>query len=134
MQSEQLIFGPPGCGKTYTLMEIIRKEMESGTPPDRIGFVSFSRKSITEARDRAGAELNLTERDTPYFRTLHSMGFHWLGMKTEELIGVYDLKQIGASMGMAFDTRDVYDKDGVMQLSAKEGNKYLTLIQRAPCG
>ena len=131
MQSEQLIFGPPGCGKTYTLMEIIRKEMESGTPPDRIGFVSFSRKSITEARDRAGAELNLTERDTPYFRTLHSMGFHWLGMKTEELIGVYDLKQIGASMGMAFDTRDVYDKDGVMQLSAKEGNKYLTLIQRA---
>ena len=131
MQSEQLIFGPPGCGKTYTLMEIIRKEMESGTPPDRIGFVSFSRKSITEARDRAGAELNLTERDTPYFRTLHSMGFHWLGMKTEELVGVYDLKQIGASMGMAFDTRDVYDKDGVMQLSAKEGNKYLTLIQRA---
>ena len=131
MQSEQLIFGPPGCGKTYTLMEIIRKEMESGTPPDRIGFVSFSRKSITEARDRAGAELNLTEQDTPYFRTLHSMGFHWLGMKTEELIGVYDLKQIGASMGMAFDTRDVYDKDGVMQLSAKEGNKYLTLIQRA---
>src|SRR6056300_1698921 len=105
--------------------------MEPGTPPDRIGFVSFSRKSIAEARDRAGAELNLTEQDTPYFRTLHSMGFHWLGMKTEELIGVYDLKQIGASMGMAFDTRDVYDKDGVMQLSAKEGNKYLTLIQRA---
>jgi len=112
-------------------MEIIRKELEQGTPPDRIAFVSFSRKSIQEARDRAGNAFALQERDTPYFRTLHSMGFHWLGMKTEELINVYDLKQIGASMGMAFDTREVYDKDGVMQMSVKEGNKYLTMIQRA---
>jgi len=129
--SEQLIFGPPGCGKTHTLMEIIRKELDGGTPPDRIAFVSFSRKSIQEARERAGNAFALQESDTPYFRTLHSMGFHWLGMKTDDLVGVYDLKQIGASMGMAFDTREVYDQDGVMQLSAKEGNKYLTMIQRA---
>tara|TARA_R110000868_G_scaffold180325_4_gene420919 strand:+ start:2319 stop:3842 length:1524 start_codon:yes stop_codon:yes gene_type:complete len=131
MKTEQLIFGPPGCGKTYTLMSIIRDELESGTPPDRIGFVSFSRKSIEEARYRAGAELSLTAGDTPYFRTLHSMGFNWLGMKRQEIVGHYDLKQIGAHMGMVFDTRDVYDQDGVLQLSAKEGNKYLTLIQRA---
>jgi superfamily I DNA/RNA helicase len=129
--SEQLIFGPPGCGKTYTLMEIIRKELEQGTPPDRIAFVSFSRKSIQEARERAGNAFALQEKDTPYFRTLHSMGFHWLGLKTDEVIGKYDLNQIGQTMGMLFDTRDVYDSDGVMQMSAKEGNKYLTLINRA---
>jgi superfamily I DNA/RNA helicase len=129
--SEQLIFGPPGCGKTYTLMEIIRKELEQGTPPDRIAFVSFSRKSIQEARERAGNAFALQERDTPYFRTLHSMGFKILGMRKEEIIGVYDLKQLGVEMGMVFDTNNVYDEDGVLQMSAKEGNKYLTLINRA---
>lgn len=129
--TQQLIFGPPGCGKTYTLMEIIRKELESGTPPDRIGFVSFSRKAINEARERAGSAFNLTERDAPYFRTLHSMGFRWLGMKTQEMINAYDLRQLGQSMGLIFDNKDVYDEDGTMLQSVKEGNKYLTLINRA---
>ena len=129
--SEQLIFGPPGCGKTYTLMEIINKELESGTPPDRIGFVSFSRKAINEARERAGTAFSLTEKDAPYFRTLHSMGFRWLGMKPQELINVYDLKQLGQNMGLIFDNTEVYDEDGTMASSVKEGNKYLELINRA---
>jgi superfamily I DNA/RNA helicase len=130
-KTAQLIFGPPGCGKTHTLMEIIRKELEGGTPPDRIAFVSFSRKAIHEARARAGKEFSLQEKDTPYFRTLHSMGFRFLGMRKEEVINAYDLKQIGLEMGMVFDNFEVYDEDGVMRMSAKEGNKYLTLINRA---
>ena len=129
--SEQLIFGPPGCGKTYTLMNIIQQELDRGTTPDRIAFCSFSRKAIHEASERVSANFNLTEKDTPYFRTLHSMGFRFLGLRKEEIVSVYDLKQIGAQMGMSFDNRDVYDADGIMQLSAKEGNKYLTLIHRA---
>ena len=129
--SEQLIFGPPGCGKTYTLMQILKRELEGGTDPQKIGFVSFSRKAIAEAKERAASVLNLTDKDMPYFRTLHSMGFHWLGVKKEEVINAYDLKQLSVKMGMAFDTRELVSDDGVMQLSAKEGNKYLTMINRA---
>lgn len=131
MQSEELIFGPPGCGKTYTLMKLIEAELENGTPPDRIGFVSFTRKSIAEARDRAGKNFSLTEKETPYFRTLHSMGFHWLGMKTSDIVNKYDMNNLGNELGISFDSHNVYDDDGLLIPSASEGNKYMTLIQRS---
>ena len=132
MAEETLIFGPPGCGKTHTMIEIVRQELANGTSPDRIGFVSFSRKSIQEARERVGVELQLTEKDVPWFRTLHSIGFNWLGMEKHETIQPSDLRVLSNILGMEFDrsTAEIME-EGMIPMSMREGNRYLNVISRS---
>ena len=45
------------------------KEMRSGIIPERIAYVSFTRQAAYGARKR----VELSEKQTPWFRTLHSM-------------------------------------------------------------
>ena len=38
----QVILGPPGTGKTSTLLGLIEDELESGTEPENIGFFTLA--------------------------------------------------------------------------------------------
>jgi DNA helicase-2/ATP-dependent DNA helicase PcrA len=91
------LLGPPGTGKTEALMKELEKVIKSGVDPSRIGFISFSRKAIGVARDRAG---KLTKADLSNFRTIHSTAYHLAGLERMDVFQAEHLEEFGHLVGM----------------------------------
>ena len=129
---ETTIFGPPGTGKTTTLINIVKDNIKNGMDPTKIAFMSFSRKAATEARDRAVAELQLDVKQMIYFRTLHSLAFTWLGLDIKKVFKGSDYNDLGKLVGLEFRSgRTLNIEDGPLFQIGAGGDKYMSLIQMA---
>ncbi len=126
------IFGPPGTGKTTKLISIVKQELEDGTRPEDIAFVSFSRKAADEARTRASAALNIDPNQMVWFRTLHSMAFQYLGLSSQRVLKGSDFTQLGNILGVEFSSNSSLNMaDGQLFSPGKGGDSYLSMIQLA---
>lgn len=128
-----LIFGPPGCGKTHTLIESVKEALTNGTPPDRIAFVSFTKKAIAEATERACSAFGLTKEDLPYFRTLHSLAFRGLGLQNKDMMEGADWKILGEQLGVIFEGSETVSPDdgAILPMAVGNGDKFIQLMTRA---
>ena len=133
IQNSKLILGPPGCGKTYTLIQEVKNAIASGISPSRIGVVSFTTKAIREFVDRACAEFNLSKDDFPHFRTLHATGFHGLGLDSSDVMGREDYRILSKMLGVDFQGSDATSVDDGISIPTIGGSgaKYLQMIMRA---
>ena len=104
-----IILGPPGTGKTTTLLNEVDKYLKQ-TDPDKIGYFSFTQKAAYEARDRAMSKFNLSEDDLPYFRTLHSLAFRKLGIKKDEVMQRRHYEDLGKKTKYNLDYHE-YDNE-----------------------
>jgi superfamily I DNA/RNA helicase len=102
MSEGRVLLGPPGTGKTTTLLNRIEALMQSGVAPDEIAFVSFTKAACNEARERACARFNLDEEDLPYFRTIHSMAFKFAMTRGIEVMSDRHWKDFGESCRYSF--------------------------------
>ena len=93
------IFGPPGTGKTTTLLNMVEKSLEAGITPSQVGFFAFTKKAANEARDRAAQRFDLDpEKDLPYFRMIHSLAYRLMGVKENQLMSGQNYKELSLSL------------------------------------
>lgn len=123
-ENSQLFLGPPGTGKTTTLLGIVETELNNGVHPDRIGFVSFTKKATSEAQDRAIDRFGVTSKDLPYFRTLHSMAFAGLGLRRSQVLQKEHYKKFGDILGETITGAGPSD-DGLFGGTATRGDVML---------
>ena len=88
-----IILGPPGTGKTTKLLSLVDEKLKKGTPPNKIGYFSFTRKATEEAMSRAMKKFDFEKKELPFFRTLHSMAFSQLSLPFESLMKSYEYKK-----------------------------------------
>lgn len=101
-KNQTLVLGPPGCGKTTDLLNKVEALIAEGISPARIGFVSFTRKAITEATSRACNKFGLRYDEFPYFKTIHSLCFFLLGVKRSDIVSKEHMAELGAILGYRF--------------------------------
>lgn len=106
----EIVLGPPGTGKTTTLLGYVEDALARGVPSDQIGYLSFTRRAASEAASRASKRFSRDPDDFPYFRTIHSLCFRFLGLSGADVMERQKLQEFAEEAGVRINGR--WSEDG----------------------
>ena len=95
------VIGPPGTGKTFTLINIVREHVKIGVQTEKIAFLTFTNNAADEARKRVlEAFPEKTRMDFPHFSTLHKLASSLGGLMGKGVLNSELLLQFDSKIGM----------------------------------
>ena len=128
----KIIFGPPGTGKTTTLLNLVDKALSEGVEPNKIGFISFTKKSVEEARDRAAEKFEVPKDYFDYFRTIHSLCFRQLVMSRGQVMQKNHYQELGEILGVEMSGIHRQDQQ-VYEMPKGDQMVFLESLSRLKC-
>ena len=91
---------------TRKIIDEVTKELEVRRP-EEIAFVTFTRKGAEEGLRRICSKLMIEPDELPYFRTLHSLTFHALNLKADQMFGRLDQRKFNKLYGYNVNRSEV---------------------------
>lgn len=127
------IFGPPGTGKTTSLLNRIDQALEQGVAPEKIAFLAFTRKAANEARERAAVRFKLDpEKDLFFFRTIHSLALAMTDIRAEQIMGYQHYKELEKATGVLLsEGASSSPVDDDFDINSRTSNPIISLINLA---
>jgi superfamily I DNA/RNA helicase len=102
----RVVLANAGTGKTRKIIDEVTKELETRRP-EEIAFVTFTRKGAEEGLRRICSKLMIEPDELPYFRTLHSLTFHALNLKADQMFGRLDQRKFNKLYGYNVNRSEV---------------------------
>jgi DNA helicase-2/ATP-dependent DNA helicase PcrA len=133
LKNPEIVLGPPGTGKTTTLLGMVEEELSRGTRPSRIGYLSFTRRAATEAIERACKKFGLQETDFPYFRTIHSLCFRSLGLSSGDVFEGRKITEFADYIGVRVTGRFSLEEGGTFGFEFGDRILFMENLSRVRC-
>lgn len=110
------LFGPPGTGKTTSMLRLVDAHLDAGAvDPDRLMIATFTTNARAEAFTRLRQATALGEDDFPWVRTIHSACYRMLGLDREQVMQPKDWRVFGQEYGYEFTLGERSDDDPYAQ-------------------
>ena len=94
------IFGPPGTGKTHTILKILKEKLDYGYAKEDVLLVGYSRATAQNLKDRCKKDLNFVDEELEPIKTLHAMCKHALPKPEPTLFSKKDKENFYRAINM----------------------------------
>ena len=128
-----IVIGPPGTGKTTRLLGMVEEALARGVPPERVGFITFTKLGAGEAAERAAIKFGLTKSRLRWFRTIHSLCFQAVSVNSGDVLEGKKILEFGDWIGTKLSPSYSMEEGSTFGYEAGDRAMFMENLARVRC-